>query len=239
MKKTMFLVGFVLSGMMFMSSTCDDNSDDDPKVVIPDNVVPTLNDTDNSNTPDAKGFTDAEKAKANTAANVGSMSQMDKDIVFYCNLARLNGSKFWAAYGNQASGSNAYVSSLEDDLKNTSGLAMYEPEKSLMEAAAYHANDMSVNDFFDHDSSDGTDFGDRVYGFYDGNAIAENISAGKNTALGVVLQLLVDDGVSSLGHRKNILSSKYKAIGVKTVTHKTWRSVTVQDFGDQVITRMQ
>ena len=267
MKKTLFLIGIVLVGMLFFAFSCEEETTDDgsnnggPVVVIPDNTIPDNNKSDdnqsddnnndnnqsennndnnmNDNNTGVEGFAEAEIAKANTAAGISSLTQMEKDIILYCNLARLDGTKFWAAYGDQATGSSAYVSSLVTDLKAISGLAMLEPEKSLMDAAAYHANDMSINNFFEHTSSDGTSFGDRVYGFYDGNAIAENISAGKNTALGVVLQLLVDDGVSSLGHRKNILSSKYKAIGVKTVTHKTWRTVTVQDFGDQVITKMQ
>ncbi|MBQ2096650.1 MAG: hypothetical protein II480_00625, partial [Bacteroidales bacterium] len=63
--------------------------------------------------------------------------------------------------------------------------------------------------------------------------------AGMGTAIGVVMQLLVDDGLSSLGHRKNILGTKYVAIGVKTTTHRQWRTVTVQDFGDKVITKME
>ena len=186
------------------------------------------------------GWTDAEIAKANTAAHVSSLSQMDKDIILYCNLARLDGAKFWRTYGKaNAKGSSSNVASLERDLSMVRNYPMYIPEASLMKAAAYHANDMSQNNFFDHDSSDGTDFGDRLYSFYDGNAIAENISAGSNTAISVVMQLLIDDGVPSLGHRKNILSSKYTAIGVKSASHRSWGSVTVQDFGDRVINEMQ
>lgn len=268
MKKFLLLIGIVALGMVFFAFSCEeDTSTDDgstpddgnvPVVVVPDDKVPNNNQTDDNqsdnnktddnqsdnnktddNKTDAKGFTDAEKAQANTAAGISSLTQMEKDIIYYCNLARLDGTKFWAEYGSQAKGSNGYVSSLEQDLKATSGLSMLEPEKSLMEAAAYHANDMSTNNFFEHSSSDGTSFGDRVYSFYGGNAIAENISAGMNSAIGVVMQLLVDDGLSSLGHRKNILGAKYKAIGVKTATHKTWRTVTVQDFGDRVITKME
>jgi len=217
----------------------DDNQSDNNKTEDNQTDNNKTDDNQSDNKPEVQGFTEAEIAQANTAAGISSLSQMEKDIIFYCNLARLDGTKFWVAYGNQATGSDAYVSSLETDLKATSGLAMLQPEKSLMEAAAYHANDMSTNNFFDHTSSDGTSFGNRVYSFYGGNAIAENISAGMGTALGVVLQLLVDDGLPRLGHRKNILGANYKAIGVKTATHKTWRTVTVQDFGDKVITRME
>ena len=222
--------------VMFTSSTCEEIGDD---------TTSEIDDTsDNSTTVNSKinapSFTDEEIDKANTAANIKSLSQMDKDIIFYCNLARLDGERFWADFGKRnATGSATYVSSLETDLYSVKNLAMLVPEKSLMDAATYHANDMSQNDFFEHTSSDGTSFAARVRSYYGGNAIAENISAGMGTALGVVMQLLVDDGLSSLGHRKNILGAKYVAIGVKTATHNTWRTVTVQDFGDKVITKME
>ena len=220
----------------------NDQTNNKPDNQNSDNQTTDNNNTDNQNTENntnSSDFTAEEIAKANTAANIASLSQMEKDIILYCNLARLDGTKFWAKYGDQAKGSASYVSSLESDLKAVKDLKMLIPEKSLMEAAAYHANDMYRNNFFDHTSSDGTSFGDRVYSYYGGNAIAENISAGMSTALGVVMQLLVDDGVSTLGHRKNILGAKYSAIGIKTGQHKQWRTVTVQDFGDKVITKME
>lgn len=236
MKKALALIGIVLLGVVFYAFSCDEvttteeGQDNNSDVVADDN---------NDETPEVSGFTKDEIAKANTAADINSLSQMEKDIILYCNLARLDGAKFWEAYGSNASGSRAYVSSLESDLRAVKNHPMLIPEKSLMEAAAYHANDMSKNNFFDHSSSDGTSFASRVRSYYGGNAIAENISAGMNSALGVVMQLLVDDGLSSVGHRKNILGEQYCAIGVKTASHKQWRSVTVQDFGDKVINKMQ
>ena len=228
------------SGNQTGDKTSDNKTDDKTSDNKTDNK--TDDKTDNNKTDDqtnTSAFTKEEIAKANTAANIKSLSQMEKDIILYCNLARLDGAKFWAEYGNNAKGSTAYVSSLESDLKSTKNLPMLEPEKSLMEAAAYHANDMYQNNFFEHKSSDGTSFGARVRSYYKGNAIAENISAGMNTAIGVVMQLLVDDGLSTLGHRKNILGAQYVAIGIKTSEHKTWRTVTVQDFGDKMITKME
>ena len=265
MKRVLILAGIVVLGMMFYASSCldDDTSDDgktqDPEVVDngntkpddnntnkPDNTKP--DDNNNSNPDDdnngsqasATEFTAEEIAKANTAADVKSMTQMEKDIVFYCNLARLDGTKFWETYHAEYITSNsANVVSLEEDLRTIKDLPMLVPEKSLMAAAAAHAQDMSDNDFFDHTSFDGTDFAQRVYCYYSGNAIAENLSAGKSTAMGVVIQLLVDEGVRSLGHRHNILDDRYCAIGVKTTTHKTWRTITVQDFGDTMNEKME
>jgi uncharacterized protein YkwD len=35
-----------------------------------------------------------------------------------------------------------------------------------------------------------------------------------------MIQLLIDDGVASRGHKKNIFSSDYKLVGVGIQTHK-------------------
>lgn len=239
MKK--FTLFFAVAFSFVLTSSCVIDDDDD-STNSNDNTTEVVDDTEVDAVDEAaqSGWTDAEIAKANTAANVSSLSKMDKDIILYCNLARLDGAKFWRTYGKaNAKGSSSYVSSLERDLSGVSNYPMFIPESSLMDAAAYHANDMQQNNFFDHSSYDGTSFGNRLYSFYEGNAIAENISAGCSTAISVVMQLLVDDGVSSLGHRKNILSSKYTAIGVKSTTHKSWGNITVQDFGDKVIDAMQ
>lgn len=62
------------------------------------------------------------------------------------------------------------------------------------------------------------------------SAAGENISYGVNTARGIVIQLLVDDGVSSLGHRKNMLSTTFDSAGVAYGEHKYYRCMCVIDF---------
>ena len=60
--------------------------------------------------------------------------------------------------------------------------------------------------------------------------MAECCSYGKSTALGIVLQLLIDHGVPSLGHRKICLSDKYSLVGATISTHLTYRFTSVLDF---------
>ena len=63
--------------------------------------------------------------------------------------------------------------------------------------------------------------------------LAENISFGdSNSEKGkrVVLQLLVDDGVPSRGHRKNMFSPDYNAVGIATGPHSKFKSMTTMDF---------
>ena len=45
-----------------------------------------------------------------------------------------------------------------------------------------------------------------------------------------VNQLLIDEGVSNLGHRKNILNPKYTKIGVGVDFHPKYEKVIVIDY---------
>ena len=59
----------------------------------------------------------------------------------------------------------------------------------------------------------------------------ENISYGDDNARNIVIQLLVDDGVPSRGHRKNILNFKFDEVGVSVGKHSGYGSMCVIDFG--------
>ena len=91
------------------------------------------------------------------------------------------------------------------------------------------AEDTGPKGLTGHSSSDGTSFGDR----FDGTSflgIAENISYGADTATEVIVQLIVDDGVSSRGHRKNIFNPDYNRTGIFTGYHKIYDTMTVIDY---------
>ncbi len=63
------------------------------------------------------------------------------------------------------------------------------------------------------------------------HCFAENLyRSQKSTPLEVVLDLLIDQGVSSLGHRKNILSPAYNSIGIESAIASNGYRVTVMDF---------
>jgi uncharacterized protein YkwD len=66
----------------------------------------------------------------------------------------------------------------------------------------------------------------------DGKLVGENCSYGISSAIGVVMQLLVDEGVRSLGHRENILDPAFNKIGVGFAPHGRYKTNCVLEFSD-------
>ena len=55
---------------------------------------------------------------------------------------------------------------------------------------------------------------------------AENISYGSSEAVDVIMQLFVDDGVRSRGHRTNLLSSHGTVTGVNSGPHDRYKHMS-------------
>lgn len=111
--------------------------------------------------------------------------------------------------------------------------------KSLTNAARYHAMDMAVDNYFDHSSKDQRPNGshkkicsvfDRMKCFVKGGifARAENIAVGEQSP-----EQVMRDWMSSKGHRVNILDKDTKYIGLAYihVEGSQWGSYWVQSFG--------
>jgi len=82
-----------------------------------------------------------------------------------------------------------------------------------------------------HNSTNGDGMSTRVERFGDwGGTIGENCSYGEGDALQMVMQLFIDDGVSSRGHRKNIMNPAFKTCGAAVGPHAGYKQMSVQDF---------
>lgn len=189
-------------------------------------------------------FSSEEIKAADTAANVGYLTEEEKKVILFTNLARLDGKRFADDFGEKyieitgLASSNSYVISFYNDLSSVKNLQMLETAQALCEAAAYHAEDMGRNGITGHDSSDGTSFGDRIKRFFpEAGYWSENCSYGSynNIAIVVVMQLLIDKDVPSLGHRKNILNEEMTHVGVAIRAHQTnYKYNCVQEFAGRI-----
>lgn len=99
------------------------------------------------------------------------------------------------------------------------GLVPLRLSQPLGAAALAHSRAMGVHGFFDHDSRDGTEFWERVRRYYGptGNgrwSVGENLlwSSGPLDAKAAVRMWM-----GSPGHRKNILTARWREIGVSAL----------------------
>ncbi|HOZ72636.1 MAG TPA: CAP domain-containing protein [Spirochaetales bacterium] len=116
-------------------------------------------------------------------------------------------------------------------LSRQTALPPLTPSAGLRRAAADHAADQGRTGQTGHAGSDRSTMKSRVerYGTWS-RTIGENIAYGAETARDVVIQLIVDDGVASRGHRANIFNPGFLVVGIAFGAHPTYRTVCVQDF---------
>ena len=104
-------------------------------------------------------------------------------------------------------------------IRRAHGLAPLRLSRPLSAAADAHSRSMGTFGFFDHDSRDGSEFWKRVQRFYGADgygtwSVGENLlwSSGHLSAA-AALELWME----SPGHRKNILTARWREIGLSAL----------------------
>jgi uncharacterized protein YkwD len=116
-------------------------------------------------------------------------------------------------------------------LRQTVSVPALRPASGLSRAARDHVKDIGPKGLVQHKGSDKSDPADRVRRYAAGEtAIGEVISFGPDQARDVVLDLLIDDGVPSRGHRKILLDSRFRYIGSACGSHALFRTMCVIDL---------
>ncbi|MDQ3192064.1 MAG: CAP domain-containing protein [Bacteroidota bacterium] len=159
--------------------------------------------------------------QANTAKNLNYLTLQEKEIIFYSNLARINGALFVETFledflKRNNIKNNKWIISLKKDLKASPSLIALMPTKDLHEAALSHAKKSGNTGQAGHQN-----FNSRtkiLLKKYIG--IGENCDYGNANGLFIVMSLLIDENVESLGHRKNILNPEYIYTGASIQKHK-------------------
>lgn len=126
--------------------------------------------------------------------------------------------------------SNPYARSLIEELKVAKSINPLQLSPVLTKLARGHALDMGEKGKVGHTSSNGMTFENRVRKKIKTGMIAENCDYGNTEPLDIVMSLLIDDGIASLGHRKNILHPQLSFVGIAIEKHKTYRMNCVMDF---------
>jgi len=142
-----------------------------------------------------------------------------RQLHLWANAARVDPEAFEADY--LAGGCSFYS---DFSASQTTPKVALRHDADLMAAADAHSLDMFTVGFMDHTSSDGTDFATRVWSYYPGGAIAENIAWNG----GSVREVVLEGWMCSSGHRANIMSSTYDDFG-----GSRHGSYATQNFGQQ------
>lgn len=121
-----------------------------------------------------------------------------------------------------------------EELSLSSWRTPLKPSIALSKAAKDHANDIGPKGLFGHEGSNGSTLSQRCLKYLAKSTgyFGENCSGGKNNPEDIVRQLIIDDQVPSRGHRKNIMNTEFRFIGVGYGEHSKYRYMCVQDFAD-------
>jgi hypothetical protein len=173
---------------------------------------------------DESSFNEWEKYKAaRTADQVTYLTEQEKNVYYFINLARMNPPLFAETYVKSYSAVTAaelpYKKSLYTYLKKLKPRKPLIPDKGLFDLAKCFALEQGKNGGYGHDRKKCAD------GYF-----AECCSYGCSTGFSVVLQLLIDYGNPECGHRKICLDYSYTKLGASIQPHKKYESVAVLDF---------
>lgn len=192
-------------------------------------------------------------ALLDTARGVNYLSAVEKDVVFEINKLRSDPGRYTTLYlvpkrGNYSG--KLYrrpgqvdimtaegVRGLDEcisQLKKSKAFHPMLPSRGLSRAAADHAMDQAKTGSIGHAGQDGSTAAIRMnrYGTWEKTAV-ENISYGQDRAQEIVFQMLVDDGVPSRGHRRNLLQPAFRFIGLGLGTHPKYDHVCVINFAGE------
>ncbi|PKP19116.1 MAG: hypothetical protein CVU06_11630 [Bacteroidetes bacterium HGW-Bacteroidetes-22] len=167
------------------------------------------------------------------ASTNSSASPTGNRILFLLNLARTDGSLFKSTVLQRFIDSTSYDSnrdliSLMADLEKVKNLPLLKYDSVLESVAQKHAVSMGKKGKTGHDG-----FTDRYkVAMQTSTMVAENCFYGPEEPLIIVTELLIDAGVPTLGHRKNILERAFSRIGIWVAPHKEYVNNCVMSFGN-------
>jgi Cysteine-rich secretory protein family len=175
-----------------------------------------------------QAWTETQLDSADTGKDINDITEVEKDVIRYINLARLYPQDFLKNEvenytGNERYGdyvkNSPYKRSLIKELRNRKPVNVLRFDKSLYEYAKCFAKESGDAGAVTHKRK-------KCAGGY----FAECCSYGMDTGKDVALQWLIDDKTPNLGHRINCLNKEYSLVGISMHSHKVYRYCVVADM---------
>lgn len=173
--------------------------------------------------------------RAHTASGNALLSEQEQQVVLLVNLARMHGPVFVEQVLDpfmQGKEETPYTISLRDELMNAIPLEPLAPKGDLTKAAEKHAKYTGNSGRVGHDGlrpfKERLAYLGKTYSF-----VGESCDYGYEDALNIVLDLLIDEGIASVGHRRTLLHAKYLYMGVSIAPHRTYRHTCVIDLAGE------
>jgi uncharacterized protein YkwD len=169
--------------------------------------------------------------KANTADSVSYLNETEKEVIYILNLARVNPKlfnetvvkKYKMRMGDEYQKTNRFYHSLITYLDTLHPLKLLYADSNLFVSAQCHAVTAGKAGYFGHERQDPD-----CKVEFDG----ECCQYGENEALDILMNLLIDENIPSLGHRFICMSFCYSKIGLAKRYHSKYGSITVLDFAE-------
>jgi len=165
----------------------------------------------------AQNWTNTQILEANTAKDIEYLTKVEKECVMYINLCRLYPKEFLKHELLNYYGPKKYRDYLKDSKYRKSLINLLNTMKPI-NALFFDIEAYNNAKCFAKELGEAGIRGHTRINCIKGN-YAECCSYGMHTSKDIVMQLLIDHNVPSLGHRMICLNKKYTKIGVSVHPH--------------------
>ncbi len=178
----------------------------------------------------SKKWDDPKYKVCNTAEHATYMTQNERQLVYILNLARMNPRLFCQTVVKQGTRVSVFIDTTSEEyygtlVKTLTGMEPLEilmPDSLCTVSARCHAVSSGKSGYTGHSRQSEKCRKTKHY-------FGECCNYGSDDPLEIILLLLQDSGVESLGHRKICLGS-YSKLGVAIERHKSYGHNAVMDF---------
>ena len=178
----------------------------------------------------SREWNEAKYLKCNTASNAGYMNAKEKEVIYILNLLRTDPKLFastvvkkYPEYSGQENLRRiSEFRSLLKMLETMKPLPLIDPSRLCYASAQCQAYSAGKRGYVGHDRKERDC---KLKRHFNG----ECCDYGHNNPLDIVMSLLIDEKVPSLGHRMICLGT-YKNVGVSIGPHRTYGYNAVLDF---------